>query len=200
MNLKLTLSDNSTITSEIITNTLKKTEIYYNKLSPADNSCQLNVPFNTIFSNKLKADLANDNNIKAQIINDDGSNWFYGFIRKTATFEKTQKNQPISLEIVSPSYFLDVDLTNDIYLANVSIDTVISRLFSESKIGISSATKINITLPIFTASEGDNIYDILKQLLFEFGFSFDFDNDGKFILYELFNKPSTITQKLDGSN
>src|SRR5574344_893715 len=198
MNLKRPLSDETTINSKIITNTLKKTEIYYNKLAPADNSCKLDIPFKTATANKIKADL--DNNIKAQIVNDDGSNWFYGFLRKSTAFEKTQTNQPISIEIVSPSYFLDVDLTNDIYLANVSIDSVITRLFTESKIAITPSTNINITLPIFTASEGDNIYYLLKQLLFEFGYSLDFDNNGKFILYELFNKPTTITQKLDGTN
>src|SRR5574344_1372778 len=103
-------------TTEFITSnsSYKLEEVYYNELSHADNSCSVKIPFNVDMQNFIND--YSDNSILAQIKNTDGTNIFTGYVRKNYDFSKAQKNQALSLELVSPSFLLDVDTTQDITL------------------------------------------------------------------------------------
>ncbi|MDR0722103.1 MAG: hypothetical protein LBF75_04810 [Treponema sp.] len=187
-----------TTTTDFIIDSFSYTEIYYKDLKPADNSCHMRIPFNVDMANTLK--INNNKHIKIQIKNDDNTNLFTGYIRRTFNFEKTQRNQPITIEIVSPSYFLKKKLQEEILLFNQSVSTIITTLLQQANCTDIGNFSIQKTVSFFNAKKGDDIYTTITNVLFEFGFTFDFNSDGNFVVYPLFNQPGTITQFFNGNN
>jgi hypothetical protein len=198
MYVKFYLPDNTTITTDFITDSFSYTEVYYNELKPADNSCHIRIPFNVDIANILK--INNNKSMKIQVKKDDDNNFVTGYLRRTFNFEKTQRNQPITIEIVSPSYFLKKKLQEEIIEINQSVTTVVSLLLQKANVDTENSISLTENIPFFNAKKGDDIYTIITKLLFEFGYTFDFDADGNFILYPLFNQPGTVTQIFNGQN
>ena len=202
MDLLFTFSDGTTNTSEFILDGAKLTECFHSGLKSVDNSFSVKVPFNEILCDELKSDISN--NIKVNVRDDNEDNIFTGYVRKTLTFTKTQRNQPFSLEIVPPSFLMDYDYSGTANVTTgVTVATVVSNLIGltpyEGNIDVSAMN--GETMEIFTLSDGDNILSVIKELLFEYCYVFNFDADGNFIVSELFaTVPSSITQHFDGAN
>src|SRR5574344_1769523 len=192
-------------TTEFITSnsSYKLEEVYYNDLSHADNSCSVKIPFNVDIQNFINA--YSDNSILAQIKETDGTNVFTGYVRKNYDFSKAQKNQALSLELVSPSFLLDVDTTQDITLENTTLDSVVNALLADAKFSTATLASLSsYSIPIFTLDEGSNVKTTLDNLLQQYGFTFDFDKNGNFYVATLFSDiptdKTTITQIFDGTN
>lgn len=204
MDLKFTFSDNTVIITDFILDNslLKLTECYHSNLKSVDDSLTVKIPFNETLCDKLKADISK--NIKAQLRADDGSNIFTGYARKTLSFSKTQRNQPFSLEVVPPSFLLDIDYSGTaIHIDNTTISNVIITLIGLTSFSgtINTSKMQDEKMLIFTLSDGDNIKSVLEELLFEYGYIYTFDNNGNFIVKPLFCEvPSEITQHFDGAN
>ena len=184
---------------DFITDSFETTEVYFKNLKPAANAAQLKIPFDVDIANKLKAF---KENIKVRIVNDDGSYFFTGYLRNDFAFTKTQRNEPIKIEIVSPSFLLDKDLKEPITKFKKSVNEILKILLQKTGIENMPDTKINNILDVFIAKDGDNIKEIITNLCFEFGYVFNFDNNGLFRVYPLFNIPEmqNITQTFDGTN
>lgn len=198
MNLKLSYNNNELISPFLISDYSLK-EIYYNNLQQADNACSIKIPYDVDIQNFINNNI--DNNISAQIINDDNSIKFTGYLRKNFSFSKKQRNQPISLEIVSPSFLLDVDTTTDIFLTDTTLSTVVNELLTQA--GFSTTTlSLSQNINLFTLESGTNIKTTLNDLLLNYGYTFDFNNLGNFVVESLFDIPSTnlITQEFNGNN
>ena len=196
MKLKLLYTDLQFETAINIDNYSNK-EVYYNKLKQADNSCILTIPYNLTIQNFIN--MYSGKNIKAVIT--DGENVVLtGYIRKNYSFSKKQRNQDIELEIVSPSYLLDVNTEEFFALTNTSLGVAVNSLLA--KAGFSSNVELNEEIGAFVLEEGTNVKETLTELLLEYGYCYDFDNEGNFIVYPLFNIPenSSITQVFDGTN
>jgi hypothetical protein len=198
MEARIYIPDGQTYTTDFFIDSFQYTEVYYNNLKPADNSCRITVPFSESLADDLKLKI--DKDIKAQIKNNDGTNFFTGYVRKTVSFEKGQRHQPIALEIVSPSYLLKKELSEGIMLKNNSVSNIVTELLSKVGFSNNSSLVISYIVPFFLAEAGENLYDIVTQLLFEFGYTFSFDADGNVVIYDLFNQPAgtTITQHFNG--
>jgi hypothetical protein len=199
--IEFIFGDNATATSSIIIDTsASKTEVFYNNLQHADNSFKLKIPFSVALSNKIKADLQND--VKAFVKDDDGSNYFCGYIRKSIDFQKTQSNQPISMELVSPSFLLDKTVEKGKVYINKSVTYIITDLLSLA--GFSDIKNIGVedTVSVCTIDEDDNIKDVINELLQEYKKTYDFDSDGYFYTSDILNVPDTldITQSFAGDN
>ena len=172
-------------------------EVYYNNLNQADNSASLTIPYNVEIQNFIN--LYSDNNIKGQII--DGVNIVWtGYLRKNYNFGKKQRNEEIKLEFVSPSYLLDVKIQDYFVLSNTSLGLAVKTLLS--KAGFSTSIELPEEIGLFQIQPDTDIKKALTDLLFNYGYCFDFDNEGNFIVFPLFNKPDTenISQVFDGSN
>jgi hypothetical protein len=200
MNAEFIFSDKTTAGSAIIIDDASRTEVFYNDLKHADNSCRFKLPCCISLVNRIKADL--QNNVKCCVKNDDGSNYFCGYIRKTVSFEKTQQNQPVSIELVSPSFLLDKTLDKGMVYINKSVTFIITGLLS--KAGFSDIKNIGVTdtISVCTFTEDDNIKDVIDELLQEYKKTYDFDNNGYFYTADILNIPETdsITQKFTGEN
>ena len=196
--LLITFPDNTTMNVEYIKNTLVINENYYKALKPVDNNCKLDVVFSVELSNKLK--WYTEENIPANVFDDNENIIFAGYLRKTFSFVKKQRNQPISLEIVSPSFVLDKELTSEVFKTNESVGAIVNALGTQA--GFTLRCSLSATVPYFRAKKGDNIYSTIEKLLFEHGYTFDFNNSGTFVLYPLFNAPTqnNITHAFTGYN
>ena len=172
-------------------------EVYYNNLNQADNSASLTIPYNVEIQNFIN--LYSDNNIKGQIIDGDNIVWT-GYLRKNYNFGKKQRNEEIKLEFVSPSYLLDVKTQDYFVLSNTSLGLAVKTLLS--KAGFSTSIELPEEIGLFQIQPDTDIKKALTDLLFNYGYCFDFDNEGNFIVFPLFNKPDTenISQVFDGSN
>lgn len=190
---------NGILERDFITDSFEITEVYFKNLEPADNTAKLKIPFDTEIANKLKAF---KEDIRVRIVNDDNSYLFTGYLRNDFSFTKTQRNEPIQIEIVSPSFLLDKDLKEPITEFKKTVDEIIKKLLKKAGVTNIPDTGINNILSVFIAKDGDNIKEIITNLCFEFGYVFNFDNDGLFRVYPLFNIPETqnITQTFDGTN
>ena len=202
MDLLYFFSDNTNYTSDFVTAGAKLVECYHNNLNAVDNSLSVKVPFDEVLCDKLKTDISN--NIKVQLRDDEHNNLFTGYVRKTLTFTKTQRNQPFSLEIVPPSFLFDKDYSgNSIRLENTTIKNVIITLagYTEFCGQVNVSQMGNESMAIFTLEEGENILSVLKELCFEYCYVFNFDSNGNLVVEPLFvTVPSTITQHFDGDN
>lgn len=201
MNLLFTFSDNTQIESPFLLDGAKISENFYKELRIADNSASLKVPFNEILCDKLKAEI--NKNIKVQIVNNN-ENVFSGYVRKTLSFLKTQRNQPFSLEIVSPSLLLNVDYNGTVvHYVNKTVAEIVSILlsFTDFSGSINTYALGDIATVSFTLSNGENIANVLEELLYEYGYIYQFDKDGNFYVENIFTVPSPgITQHFNGDN
>jgi len=197
------------IESEIVKKGFSFSEIYHNKLQAADGSMKFSIPFNIEIANFLKAEI--NQRIKAEIFTSTNTVFYTGYIKQDVSFEKGQRNEPITLTVVSPSFYLDKELPRNIAVVNKSVDFIVKSILTE--IGFEEgikATGMNELLPFFTAEKGKSAKSILQELCYEFGYVYYFDNLGRFSVRELFDDipPSlkvadlekSIKQTFDGSS
>lgn len=117
---------NGTVNTDYILSSLTKNENYFKSLKSVDNNCKLNAVFSIDLANKLKQFA--DVNLLASVYDEEENLIFSGYLRKTFSFVKTQRNQPIAIEIVSPSFILDKQLQKNIFQTNSSLGSIINKL------------------------------------------------------------------------
>lgn len=188
-----------TVQAEVITNSFQKTEIFYSKLKQADNGARFQCVFTIELSNFLKTNINNDISVT---ITEKGNNLFFGYVRKSVKFTKTQINQPVAIEVVSPSYFLDKTIPHPIAFVNKTLEEIVTTLLNDAGVtNIGTLTMLGYAPKLIKVSE-ESYKTVLSDLLYEYGFVWDFDDSGVFQIKELFNLPGidSISQVFDGSN
>lgn len=192
----LKLSHNDIVyNSEFLIKDYSLKEIYYNNLNQADNSCNLTIPYDVEIQNFIN--LYSDSNIKGQIIDGENIIWT-GYLRKNYNFGKKQRNTELKIELVSPSYLLNTKTQEYFVLQNTNLGLAVQTLLS--KAGFTSTVELTEEIGLFQIQPDTDIKKALTDLLFSYGYCFDFDNEGNFIVFPLFNKPETFTQTFDGNN
>lgn len=190
-------TESTYIDSDIVLRSYTATYVYYNELSPADNSVKFTIPFGVAIANNLKQHINDD--VKVEII-DDNVNLFYGYVRKSIGFSKTINNKSISIELVSPSFKLNRRSSSAIVLTSKTVDAIVRAVLTGAGWTLVSPTMHTISdvVPIFVLNAGDNYKEVLTELLFEYGYVFDFDEYGYFDIFPLFNSPSSPVELTDG--
>lgn len=201
MKLTFIFSNDNTIESEFILQNAKITQNYYSDLRHVDDSATFLIPWNEELHDAIIADINND--IKCEL-SDNDVKIFTGYLRKNATFNKTQRNQPFSIEVVSPSFFFDVKYSGQVMqYQNKTLGELVGILLSYTSFSGTIDTSVFGTerISIFILTEDDNIREQLEDLLYEFGYSYTFDGSGNLIITELFDEPPVqINQHFDGAN
>ena len=181
--------------SEIVKKGFSLSEIYYNKLQAADGSVKLSIPFNIEIANLLKAEI--NQRVKAELFDSAKKVIYTGYLKQDVAFQKGQRNEPITLTVVSPSFYLDKELPRNIAIVNQSVNTIIQKVLTE--IGFEEGIKntgLNEFLPFFSAEKGESAKSILAQLCYEFGYVYYFDNLGRFSVRELFDDMPRDTKSI----
>lgn len=203
MKLQFIFSDDTVIDSEFILEGAKITQNLYSNLKHADDTFQCRIPWNEDLHDKIIGDI--DANVKAELLDDEDEPLFSGFLRKTASFTKTQRNQPFSIEILTQSVLLDVVYSNTVqHYQNQTLRTIVTNLLSMTDFaGLIDLNAISATdsIRLFILNEGDNVKAVLDELLYEYGYCYRFDSEGNFHALPLFSDvPGTVTQEFNGTN
>jgi hypothetical protein len=191
-------TDGTTQDNEFIISNYSYTQCYYNELKPADNYATVSIPFDIATANKLR--IYKDDNIKVIIKNDANQSVFTGYVDSGLDFTKTQTLQPITIKLVNQSFLLNQTIGEPLVYKNTSVSIVIKQLLSRLGI-VYNGSEVGAVITIVVIKEDDSYYDIIETLLYEYGYVFDFDNNGVFVVMPLFNLPSgTIANTFNGSN
>lgn len=196
-----TLSCNEqTIQAEVITSSFSKTEIFYNKLKQADNSARFQCVFTSDLADFLKLNINND--IEVQIT-EGNTDVFFGYVRKTVSFTKTQVNEPISIEVVSPSYLLEKPVPYAKAYLNKTLEEILVDILTAAGVeAVGDCSALSYSPQIITIEKDSDYKSVITEMLYEYGYVWDFDNSGYFQIYPLFDIPehSAITNTFNGVN
>lgn len=196
---RFTFGDETVVDCDIVKSTYKLTEVYHNELTPADNTCVFSIPFNTTVADYLKSTI--NEHVPVEVI-DSGVNLFTGYVRQKVGFTKQVRNKSIQIECVNPSFLLNKKAKQAFMMQNSSVSTILDALLDILDIDLidEDIPTISSTVKLFVINEGENYKECITELLFEYGYTFDFDHAGYFSIYPLFNEPpsSGIPELTDG--
>jgi hypothetical protein len=135
--------------------------------------------------------------IKAQVTKD-GSRIFTGVLRPTTDLSLASVRDVIELEIIDNSELLEIPLSTDVsingaYLCRLTLTTksIVHSLLAQAAetittYGLPNLAQTNpgystrIYLPQFTATAGETLGDVLAEVLWYYGWSYHFDELGRF--------------------
>ncbi len=154
----------------------------------------MQIPFDLEFANAIQQYFKSYT--RAQIV--DGANAiFTGFLRKTATFTKEQRAQPISVELITAGTLFDFCFPEPLSYERQKLSILIRVVVSvaESKIGANfrtdtSAISKDVQIPIFTVTDEDTVQEVLENLLNCYGYTYNFSASGQLVVVPLFNQPA----------
>jgi len=176
---------------------IKKQEILHKKLSPADSTCHFEIiPDNDLF-NKFRN--IGTKNIPVRILKD-GEPYFWGFVRNKFSFSKTQKLQPLKVEIVTASFLLKRNVKSFISLISSTVSEILVVVLLDAGIIDYDLPNITTVLPAFKATTEEEYHDIITDLLFEYGWTFYFDATGKLKTFKLIPNSLSTTKTFNGTN
>ena len=170
---------------EAAIDTIEIQEIFHNKLKNADNNAKVQFAPNETLYNQLRYLLNNKIDVKARI-KKDSTVVFTGYIRKTLGFEKTQKLERVKIELVSPSYLLKRKIPQRLLYRNQTVQAIVVDILSKAGVTDIQSFAIPNIVPILTTEEDKDAYfTVIETLLFEYGYVFDFDASGRFVVRSL---------------
>ena len=182
--------------SEFMINELAVNEKLHNKYKATTNTLNVNFRKNLELLSRL---LASEGKAYANI-GKDGNPFFTGVIRTDGSFSVTSDVNEISLEILDYSYLLKKKIKEGYIYRNWKLcdpsDTDNSLIHSVLiKAGftlphLANLTTLNKIIPLFELEEKKEYFKLLDDLLFEYGYTFLFDNSGRFNLIDL--APNTV--------
>ena len=173
-----------------ILNDFSITEVLHKDLKPADASCQLSLLPNVELNNLLLG--MGEFDVQAQVIKNNKT-FFTGYLKKNFTIPKAQKLQPVKIEIVSGGYLLKQKVGRDVFIkTKKTVSATIKEILDLAGINHKPIPQINDVLYGVHLKPDDSYHKILTDILFEYGYTFIFDNEGKLDFINLFlNNPQS---------
>jgi hypothetical protein len=176
-----------------------KTEILHKGLRGADNTVSCTMVPTIELANLLRTIPASGVSVR---ITKNNNPWFTGFIRKNFTLRRATALKPISLEIVSPSFYLKRKIQFNISFIGYQVCNPLNQEKSIAHqlliaAGIDS-TMINLpeipfTIPAYCIDEDTTTwYNALESLFFQYVKIIDFDANGTAIARDMFPASSII--------
>ena len=194
--LTLENKEGHSVNSDFVVGSFNQKEVLHQNLKQADDSIRLQVPFSADIWNFINANKL----IKAKIT-EDGAAYFTGFVRPGFDFSKIQRFQPIQLELVNATYITSFyEIEESIAFKDTTLGTIVSNLLERAEIIGQDTSFLDEPIIFDIIEEGTNVKDALSQILFEYGYFWDFDKNGEFTVQKIYNENVTPSVILDGSN
>ena len=194
--LELKNKNNHSMQTDFIVSTFNQREVLHQSLKQADDSIRLSVPFSADIWNFLNA----NKTIKAKITKD-GEVYFTGFVRPDFDYSKIQRFQPIQLELVNATYITSFyEIESAIAFKDTTLGAIVSNLLARAEITNQDTSFLDEPIIFDIIEEGTTVKDALSQILFEYGYFWDFDKNGEFTVQKIYNENVTPSVVLDGSN
>lgn len=137
------------------------------------------------------------------LVEDDGKTLFTGKIKTDTSW--TDNGFPTPIETMSFSIFDNTELLNiktkkEIALTNTNLAQIVETICGECSLAISEPEKLpqETFVKAFVLDEGTNLLQALNNVLFQHGFFFGFDENGKIYVTQIHleGKPnSTLTEE-----
>ena len=194
--LELKNKENHSVQTDFITSSFNQREVLHQGLKQADDSIRLQVPFSAEIWNFVNA----NKTIKAKITKD-GETYFTGYVRPDFDFSKIQRFQPIQLELVNATYITSFyEIESSIAFKDTTLGVIVSNLLERAEITGQDTSFLNEPIIFDIIEEGTTVKDALSQILFEYGYFWDFDKNGEFTVQKVYNENVTPSVVLDGTN
>lgn len=197
------------ITNDVLHQSFRRTRFIHKRLKPTTNDCTFLIEGDSAVFSSLLA--AGDETVVT--ITKDGSPYFKGYLNRNYSIPvEAAQNGPITLKVEDwGKHRLDKKIeVNARYNNHKVVDvanqsaSIIHKLLSEAGF---SAGEINLTADIdktitefILFSEDDDTYwDRIQELLFEFGYVFYIDEQGRFSVYNLFPSSTATANKFENT-
>lgn len=181
----------------VVLNDFTITEMLHNNLKPTDSSCSFSLVPDLNLYNLLRG--IDTQNVPVRI-KKNNLTVFFGYIRKTFEFKKTQRLQPVKIEIVGPSFILKKRITTNHLYIDVPLNSIVVDLLQACGITDYNLPNFNVIIPVFKTTEEATYHDVLAKLLLEYGYLFYFDKDGYFRVIKIYPENLTTTKQFNGLN
>ena len=183
--------------SEIIYNGFILTEKLHNNLKNVDDDLTIKIPYNVEIADCLKR----YEKIKARLL-DENNVIFAGYLRNNFKFQKEQKNLPIQLEIVSPSFLIKKKLNEVFSIKNETLSYIIETLLNKVDLKLSNNSKqilSTINMKYFFYNS-ENINTVIEELLLEVGYLFKFNKNYELDIYSIYPEVVNSSFLFNGEN
>ena len=169
---------------DFVVNDFTLNQVLHKDLKPADTSCQFSLLPDVALNNLLLGMGEYDTPAK---ISKNGQPFFFGYIKKGFTIPKKQRLQPVALELVSGGYLLKQKLGRDVFIkSKKTVSETVKEILELAGVEYNSIPTIDDILYGVHLKAQDSYHSVLTQILFEYGYTFVFDENGKFSFVELF--------------
>lgn len=195
----------SNVSGDIDSKSILRNMSLHNKLSPTVNTVKFKIYKNINLINSI---LESDR-VFVKIVYDDNAPYFYGKISNNQSIKISQKVDSLNVSCVDLSYQLKHDLEDNLLLENHMVmdsvnpdNSIIHKLVALTDLDLTYLNGLNInkTIEYFNAVVGDNVEDIIKKLLSEFGLIYNFDEEGNFTVFDIISDTITNTGTFNNSN
>ena len=194
--LTLENKDNHSVNTDFIVSSFNQKEVLHQSLKQADDSIKLSVPFSADIWNFINANKL----IKAKITKD-GASYFTGYVRPDFDYSKIQRFQPIQLELVNATYITSFyEIESAVSYKDTTLGAIVYNLLERAEIMGQDTSFLDEPIIFDIIEEGTTVKDALSQILFEYGYFWDFDKNGEFTVQKIYNKNVTSSVILDGTN
>ena len=194
--LTLENKDNHSVNTDFIVSSFNQKEVLHQSLKQADDSIKLSVPFSADIWNFINANKL----IKAKITRD-GETYFTGYVRPDFDYSKIQRFQPIQLELVNATYITSFyEIESAVAYKDTTLGAIVYNLLERAEIMGQDTSFLDEPIIFDIIEEGTTVKDALSQILFEYGYFWDFDKNGEFTVQKIYNKNVTSSVILDGTN
>lgn len=181
-----------------IINEFSLTEVLHKDLSPADSSCRLACLPDVELNNLLLG--MGEYDIPAKVIKN-GADFFTGYIKKNFVIPKTQRLQPVTLELVSGGYLLKQKLGRDVFIkTKQTVSSTVKEILDLAGAEYNEIPQINDVLYGVHLKTEDSYHAVLTAILYEYGYTFVFDKSGKISFVELFIHNPVAAHNITGKD
>lgn len=194
------------ITANVNTKSFRYNRYLFNELEPTVNNCSFDMRRDANINSLLTTEKDIAINIQK-----DSVDYFTGYVRKNFKLTVGPQVGPIKIDCVDPSFLIQKKIDSNIYWANYKVcdsaDTshsIVHQLmvlagFTTADVATTSITDV-IDYFVIDLEEGRTYWDILKQLSFEFGYVFYFNDSGKMNFFNFLIPSKTTTKVVNGDD
>lgn len=196
------------VTTLVNTHTLHRTMTKHNELKPTTNTLDFSMEFDATVINNLLTN--SDVEIR---VHKDGSDWFTGTVRDNLRVKSVQQVESIQIECVDWSEklkkrmkwtaaLIDYDVLDMTTTANSIIHYLLTQQGDSISVKAGTAS-IAKTIPYYVnvdAVDDKSYWDAITDLLFQFGYVWDFDESGDLTIYDFLPSSASSTATLDRTN
>lgn len=194
------------ITDKVLLKTLRRVTSIHQDLRPTVNTLEFDMHRDTtVISNLLTED---DIYIR---VHKDAADWFTGNLRDNVSITNARNIRPVRIECVDygerlkrRAAFTDAWINYQVSDTSNTAQSIVHQLLAEHGDGIAlNVVDDGNVVPYFVNVDGvdDRTYwSLLEEILFEYGYAFNFNESGEFELVELFPSSVTTSGTFDGTN